>query len=100
MRLLIVLLLAGCSGVPTVCENPFGAIGVGHKLGTSDAILMPSNEGGDNPTAVFEGGCEYESGYSVYLRHQSHWFDGAPFNNRAETNDDSIEIKKKWGSIK
>lgn len=81
-------------------------IGAGYKF-KSSAVLSQDNCyyvpslndhecGGRNPAAFLQIGYVWDNGWSVHYGHVSHWRDGPPFNDRAETHMDYIGLSKRW----
>jgi hypothetical protein len=85
----LLVLLGGCSA------TPYAEIGMGWKF-AEDQLLAPEYVGGRNPTAHFEIGLAWASGYECGISHWSHYRDGGPFNDRPETYKNEVECRRRW----
>ncbi len=83
-------------------------IGNGHYTGPATASFGYCT--GNNPLAEFKLGYEFAFGdwrNKWYLpvmqfgwKHESHWFDGRPFNNNAETWAEKIFLEFRFGGLR
>ena len=94
VRLIPLLLLAGCA------STPYAEIGLGYQIdGMTDQLVQTGHKDqcSYQPQVHLELGLEFDHDWTLGYHHQSWLMCGGPFNSRPEIYMDDVRITKKFG---
>ena len=96
MRVLLLLMLAGCASNP----SPYATIGLGYQLDSNTDYWLKTEQEwqcSKQPQVHAEVGLEFDHQLTIGYHHQSWLRCGGPFNDLPEVYTDDIRIQKKFG---